>query len=172
MRAVLKSIGISVLVLVALAVIAYFSLRPQSLRTLEAVDNLTDLEAHLEELTGYNSDSPPGLSLVVVKDQSIVYQKGFGFADEPKNLSATPATVYNYWSMTKPITAIAIFQLYEQGKLNLDTPVTDYLPFFEVTYPSDTSELITIRHLLNHSSGLKNNVPEVVGWVHTDGGQV
>jgi len=111
------------------------------------------------------------LSLVVVKGEEIVYQKGFGLADGPRNQAATPDTVYNYWSMTKPFTALAILQLYDQGLLDLDAPVTDYLSFFDVGYPSESSETITVRHLLNHSSGLSNNVPEIVGWVHTDGGK-
>ena len=53
--------------------------------------------------------------------------------------------------------------------IDIDDPVADYLPFFEVQYPSESSETITIRHLLNHSSGLRNNVPEIVDWVHFDG---
>jgi CubicO group peptidase (beta-lactamase class C family) len=46
--------------------------------------------------------------------------------------------------------------------------VVDYVPFFDVTYPSDNSEIITIRHLLNHSSGMPDNVPEVVAWMHLE----
>ena len=104
---------------------------------------------------------------MAVKDGALVYSKGFGLADGPNNIPATPDTVYRWWSTTKIPTAIAILQLHERNLLDIDDPVADYLPFFDVVYPSDDSEIITIRHLLNHSSGLPDNMPEVVGWFHT-----
>jgi CubicO group peptidase (beta-lactamase class C family) len=70
--------------------------------------------------------------------------------------------------MTKIPTAIAILQLQEQGRLNIDSAVTEYLPWFEVTYPSDTSQVITVRDLLQHTSGLPDTVPAIIGWVHYD----
>jgi D-alanyl-D-alanine carboxypeptidase len=144
-------------------------LLPKPLETPESATDLAELEDFLGNLAGYNADSPAGLSLVVVKDGETVYQKGFGQADGPQDRPATPETVYQYWSMTKIITAVAILQLHEQGLLNIDDPVVDYLAFFEVEYPSADSETITIRHLLNHSSGLSNTGPEIVGWIHYDG---
>jgi D-alanyl-D-alanine carboxypeptidase len=59
-------------------------------------------------------------------------------------------------------------QLREQGKLNLDSPVTKYLPWFDITYPSETSPAITVRHLLQHTSGLPDTIPAMIGWVHYD----
>ncbi|MCX6048466.1 MAG: serine hydrolase, partial [Chloroflexi bacterium] len=59
--------------------------------------------------------------------------------------------------------------LYEQGRLNLDDPVTVYLADFAVDYPPGASQPITIRHLLNHSSGLPDTVPAIIGWVHYEG---
>jgi len=171
MKKMWKTLGISSLALIIFTAIGYIILRPRQLKTPESLKKIGELEAFLSELTGYNADSPSGLSLVVVKDGQIVYQKGFGLADGPQNRAATSETVYNYWSMTKPFTAVAILQLYEQGLLDIDAPIGDYLSFFEVQYPSDDYPAITTRHLLNHSSGLRNNIPEVVGWVHTDGGK-
>jgi D-alanyl-D-alanine carboxypeptidase len=169
MKKVLWVIGIFIVVLVALIGVGYLTLVARPLKPPQAVRDLAGLEAYLDDLTGHNADSPPGLSLVVVKDGEIVYQKGFGLADGPRNIPATADTVYNQWSMVKPITAVAVLQLHEQGLLDIDDPVADYLPFFEVQYPSEGSETITIRHLLNHSSGLRNNSPEIVGWIHFDG---
>jgi CubicO group peptidase (beta-lactamase class C family) len=68
--------------------------------------------------------------------------------------------------MTKLVTAAAVLQLQEQGKLSIDDPVATYLPFFSVAYPSATSRPVTIRQLLNHSSGIPNNAPALVGWIH------
>lgn len=171
MKKIWKTLGVSSLALIGITAIGYILLRPRQLKTPGSLKNLSELEDFLNELAGYNADSPSGLSLVVVKDGEIVYQKGFGLADGPQNRAATPETVYNYWSMTKPFTAVAILQLYEKGLLDLDASATNCLPFFEVKYPNEDSQVITIRHLLNHSSGLRNNIPEVVGWVHTDGGK-
>lgn len=165
----LRIAGIIVVVLVVLLGIGYFTLRPTPLKPPDTVSDLAELEAYLNDLAGHNADSPPGLSLVVVKDGEIVYQNGFGMADGPRNIPATADTVYNTFSMVKPMTAAAIFQLQEQGLLDIDDPVADYLPFFEVQYPSESSEIVTIRHLLNHSSGLSNNVPEILSWIHFGG---
>ena len=168
-RKVIWIIGIIVVVLVALSTAGYLSLKPRPLKPPETVSSLAKLEAYLENLIGYNADSPPGVSVVVVKDGKIVYQNAFGMADGPKNISATIGTVYNTWSMVKPMTAAAVLQLQEQGLLDIDDPVADYLPFFEVQYPSEGSETVTIRHLMNHSSGLGNNVPELFKWIHFHG---
>ena len=96
-----------------------------------------ELESYLDRLV--SSGNPPGLSLVVVKDGNIVYNNAFGYADGPNRVKADTDTVYHWWSMTKIPTAIAIMQLREQGKLDLDDAVTEYLPWFDVTYPSETS---------------------------------
>lgn len=130
------------------------------------VESVTELEAYLNQLTA--SGNPPGLSVVVVKDGDIIYNNAFGLADGPRKIKATPDTVYHWWSMTKIPTAIAIMQLQEQGKLSLDDEVTKHLPWFEVTYPTNDSPSITIRHLLQHTSGLPNPVPAMIGWVHYD----
>ena len=169
MKKILWIIGSIIAVLIVLIGIGYLALVPKPLKPPQEVSSLAELETYLDDLTGHNPDSPPGLSLVVVKDGESVYQKGFGLADGPRNVQATADTVYNQWSMVKPITAVAVLQLHEQGLLDIDDPVADYLPFFEVQYPSESSETITIRHLLNHSSGLRNNVPEILGWIHFDG---
>lgn len=165
----LRIIGIIVMALVVLGGVGYLTLIPRPLEPPLTVGSVEELESYLNKLAGHNPDSPPGLSLVVVTDGGIAYQNGFGFADRPRNIPATAETVYNQWSMVKPITAVAVLQLHEQGLLDIDNPVSDYLPFFKVEYPSENSETITVRHLLNHSSGLGNNVPEVIGWIHFDG---
>lgn len=128
------------------------------------VESVTELETYLNQLTA--SGNPPGLSVVVVKDGEIIYNNAFGLADGPRKIKATSETTYHWWSMTKIPTAIAIMQLQEQGKLNLEDEVIKYLPWFEANYPSDDSPAITIRHLMQHTSGLPNPVPAMIGWVH------
>ena len=133
----------------------------------DKIDNVAELESYIQELVDIGV--PPGLSLAVVKDGRIVYCKGFGWADRPEKIPATCETVYHWWSITKITTAIAIFQLQEKGKLHLDDPVIQYLPFFEVQYPSKNCKVITIRNLLNHSSGLPDPGLDIITWIHHDG---
>ncbi len=146
--------------------IGLFLLAPHPPRTPKQVTTVAELESYLQTLT--ESGDPPGLSLAVVKDGEMIYSGAFGLADGVNQINATPDTVYHWWSMTKMATAVSILQLHEQGKLNLDAPVTDHLPYFEVEYPSPDSPPITIRHLLNHSSGLPDSMPAMIGWVHME----
>jgi CubicO group peptidase (beta-lactamase class C family) len=125
-----------------------------------------ELEAYANKLVEIGR--PPGLSLAVVKDGEIVYQRGFGLADGPKNIAATPDTVFQWMSISKIATAVAIFQLHERGTLDIEDPVVKYLPFFEGGRPLKGGRQITIRHLLNHSSGLAHPA-RMLGMVHVDG---
>ena len=159
---------IILVIFVLVAILVGYVAKPKIPQPPDSVQNVAELDAYLEKLV--DSGSPPGLSMVIVKNDSIVYSKGFGWADGPHKIKATPQTVYHWWSITKIPTAIAILQLQEQGKLQLDDAISKYLPFFKVKYPSDKSSTITIRHLLNHSSG----IPDAGGlkfakWIHHDG---
>ncbi len=165
---ILKIMGFGALILL-LIMIGFVGLRPKFPPPPASIETVGELDAYLGTLVNHNTGSPPGLSLTVVKAGNIVYQNAFGLADAPNKIPATPQTVYNQWSLTKVFTAVAILQLQEKNRLLIDDPVVKYLAFFDVQYPSADSEAITIRHLLTHSSGLPNNTPEVVGWVHTDG---
>jgi CubicO group peptidase (beta-lactamase class C family) len=128
------------------------------------VSGIDALEGYIRELVV--KGTPPGISIAVVKDQEIVYTNAFGFADLPNQMQATPDTVYHWWSITKIPTAIVILQLHEQGKLNLDDLVTDYLPFFQVQTGPEFDGSITIRQLLRHTAGLPDPMPAMIGWVH------
>ncbi|MBK7319504.1 serine hydrolase domain-containing protein [Candidatus Villigracilis affinis] len=155
---------ISLSILLLIIILSLYTFAPHPPATPKQAANITELETYLNQLVA--SGNPPGLSAVVVKDGEVVYNKAFGFADGPRNIKATPDTVYHWWSMTKIPTAFAIMQLQEQGNLNLDDEVRKHLPWFEVNYPSNTSPAITIRNLLQHTSGLPDPIPAMIGWVH------
>ncbi|MEM7029559.1 MAG: serine hydrolase domain-containing protein [Chloroflexota bacterium] len=158
-------IGIVVLGGVALIFAAnYYAL--ETVSTPHQVNSVDEMDAFFEQLTA--SNNPPGINVVVLKDGSVVYDKGFGVADGPNNVPVTNDTIYGWFSITKIPTAIAILQLHEQRLLDIDDPVSQYLPFFDVTYPSPDSPEITIRQVLNHSSGLPNNLPDVAFWIHPE----
>jgi D-alanyl-D-alanine carboxypeptidase len=94
----------------------------------------------------------PGLSIGIVVDQDLVWSKGYGFADVEKRVPASPATLYRIASVSKLFTSTAIMQLRDAGKLRLDDPVSQYLPWFRI-------KPITIRHLITHTSGLPRELP-------------
>lgn len=95
-----------------------------------------------------------GLSIALVDDQRVVWSKGFGYADAELQQAATPDTVYRIGSISKLFTAFEIMRLVERGKLDLDAPITRYLPQFAIENRFTNSEPITIRSLLSHHSGL------------------
>lgn len=110
------------------------------------------LEAWIESQMAYRG--LPGLSLAIVHDQDVIYAKGFGFADVDKKTPATPGTVYRIASISKLFTAVAVLQLRDQGKLQLDDPVAKYLTWFKLKDAPADAQPITIRHLLVHTAGL------------------
>jgi CubicO group peptidase (beta-lactamase class C family) len=97
----------------------------------------------------------PGVAVGVVSDQQLVWSKGFGYADLKAKRPMTRATRFRMASNSKLFTAVAIMQLREDGKLRLDDPVEQYLPWFKTKPAGDDDGPITIEHLLSHSSGLQ-----------------
>jgi CubicO group peptidase (beta-lactamase class C family)/D-alanyl-D-alanine dipeptidase len=99
----------------------------------------------------------PGLSVALVDDQSVIWAKGFGHADLAGARPATPETVYRVGSVSKLFTDMAVMQFVEAGKIDLDAPVTKYLPEFK---PEDRfGKPITLRQLMSHRSGLVREPP-------------
>ena len=94
----------------------------------------------------------PGLALGIVQGDRIVHVQGFGEADR-SGRDVTPQTPFLIGSVTKSFTALAIMQLSEAGRLQLDAPVQRYLPWWRVADP-DASTRVTVRHLLYQVSGL------------------
>ena len=93
----------------------------------------------------------PGLSLAVAVDGKIVYSEGFGFADLEERVPVWPTTKFRIGSVSKPLTAIALAQLVEAGKLDLDAPVQKYVPSFP-----DKGAVITTRMLAGHLGGIRH----------------
>jgi CubicO group peptidase (beta-lactamase class C family) len=93
----------------------------------------------------------PGLSLAVVKNGEVVLAKGYGLANVELNTPATADTIYQSGSVGKQFTATAVMMLVEEGKINLDDKIGKYLDG-----APDLWKEITVRHLLTHTSGIKN----------------
>ncbi|HET7011972.1 MAG TPA: serine hydrolase domain-containing protein [Anaerolineales bacterium] len=94
----------------------------------------------------------PGVSLAIVEGDRIVHLRGFGRA-RPGGAAPTPRTPFFIGSLTKSFTALAVMQLVEAGKLDLDAPVQRHLPWFRVA-DAQASRQIAVRHLLNQTSSL------------------
>ncbi|HKV08793.1 MAG TPA: serine hydrolase domain-containing protein [Thermoanaerobaculia bacterium] len=105
--------------------------------------------AYLQEV--WRSIGTPGISVAVLQRGRLVFSEGVGFADLDNMVPANGSTVYNVGSVSKAITAVAIMQLVEQGKVGLDEPIQKYVP----TFPEKGSP-ITIRHIMTHTSGIRH----------------
>jgi len=101
----------------------------------------------------------PGVSLAIVQGDQIVHRRGFGRA-RPGGEVPTPQTPFFIGSLTKSVTALAVMQLVEAGKVELDAPVQRYLTWFRVADPV-ASAGVTVRHLLNQTSGLPESAGEL-----------
>ncbi len=110
------------------------------------VDKLDKLISTYAEYGKFNG------SVLIAEKGKVIYKKGFGLADMEWNIPNQPDTKYRLGSITKQFTSMLIMQLVEQGKLKLDVPISTYLP----DYPKKNGAVITLHHLLTHSSGIPN----------------
>ncbi|MFN1216519.1 serine hydrolase domain-containing protein [Chryseobacterium kwangjuense] len=101
-------------------------------------------------LTGFGNTNEPGGAFLATKKGKVIYRKAFGKANLELDVNMTPDNVFQIGSMTKQFTAVAILMLEQQGKLNVNDPVSKYIK----DYPS--GDKITIHHLLTHTSGIKD----------------
>jgi serine beta-lactamase-like protein LACTB, mitochondrial len=102
--------------------------------------------------TFMTANKVPGLSVAIVTEHGeFVWSEGFGMADLENSVAATPKTLYRLASVSKPVTAAAAMELWEQGKLDLDAPIQKYCPAFP-----QKEQPITTRELLGHLGGIRH----------------
>jgi CubicO group peptidase (beta-lactamase class C family) len=111
----------------------------------------TGLEEKLEQFEQYLADMQrelaiPGMSAAIVKDQELIWAQGFGYADVEAERPAAPDTPYEIASLTKTFSSTILLQLVEQGKVNLDDPVSKYGVFIK------SPGIIRVKHLLGMTS--------------------
>ena len=127
-----------------------------------------DLEAWLDGMVPYalKAGDMAGAVVVVVKDGTVLLQKGYGYADVSKKLRMDPEeTMVRIGSTSKLFTWTAVMQLVEQGKLDLDRNINDYLDF---TIPSDFGKAVTLRDLMNHRGGFEEGLKDIL-WTNPRG---
>jgi CubicO group peptidase (beta-lactamase class C family) len=108
----------------------------------------------------------PGLSIAIVKDDSVVFARGYGVREFGKTGKVDEHTVYSIASITKGFTSTALAMMVDEGPVNWDSPVRDYLPGFTLYDPFVSSEM-RVRDLLCHRSGLATFSGDLV-WLGTD----
>ena len=99
----------------------------------------------------------PAVSILLVDDQEIIWQQGYGFADPQAKTPVTADTIFRVGSVSKLFTDIAVMQQVERGKMDLDAPVSRYLPDFRPRNKFGKS--ITLRQLMSHHAGLVREPP-------------
>jgi CubicO group peptidase (beta-lactamase class C family) len=105
----------------------------------------------------------PGMSVGIIKDGQIVLSEGFGFLEEGKKEKVDEHTLFSIASNTKAFISASIATLVEDGKLHWDDKVKKYLPYFEL-YDPCVSDMMTIRDLLSHRSGLGTFSGDVIWY--------
>ncbi len=124
------------------------ALGPASTKNIEAA-----IDAIFNQAYPANS---PGATVLISKDDKVIYRKAFGMANLELNVQMKPENVLQLASITKQFTSVSILILMEQGKLSLQDPLSKYIADFP------RGNEITLHHLLNHTSGIKSytNLPE------------
>lgn len=141
-----------------------FSLGPAPLEA-QSKSLAADKRARVEKAASsfMAANSVPGISAAVVQDGELVWSEGFGMADLENSVPATSFTLFRLGSISKPITATAIMQLSDRGKLDLDAEVQKYCPAFpKKEWP------ITTRELLGHLGGIRHYNPDGKGDIPDD----
>lgn len=123
-----------------------------------------DVEAFIDGLvpTALRNARVPGAVVVVVKDGQPLLQKGYGLADWDKNIPVDPhKTLFRPGSVSKLFTWTAVMQLVEQGKLNLDADLNQYLDF---TIPGRNGKALTLRHVMTHTTGFEETARDLLTY--------
>lgn len=107
------------------------------------------LLAYMEQVR--NDNGLPGLSVAVAVDGEIVFSEGVGVAELEHRIPATGQTVHNSGSVSKVIATVGLMQLVEEGRVDLDASIQTYLPYFP-----EKDQVITLRQILTHTSGLRH----------------
>lgn len=124
-----------------------------------------DIVARINAVFTRFGNATPGAALAVARDGEIIYEAGYGIANLEYDIPITPASSFHVASISKQFTAMAVVLLALDGKLSLDDDIRDYIP--EVP---DFGATITIRHLMTHTSGLRDqwNLLSLAGWRSDD----
>ena len=137
---------------------AYISLNKIDKNALNIIPDFSSVIKNVELLTPQlmSQLNVPGVSVSLILNKEIAWTKCFGLSDASKQTNVTQKTMFEACSMSKPVFAYLVLKLVEQGKLELDKPLYDYLPEKFICADEDYPKQITARMILSHTSGLPN----------------
>lgn len=123
----------------------------------------TEQISQIEKIIKNNMETGqiPGMSIGIVREDEILYQKSMGYSDVENKIEATNETLYELASNSKQITALGIFVLQGEGKLDINDNASEHIPWFSMKYQGKEQN-ITIKQLLNFTSGISFNAIEQV----------
>src|SRR5210317_9367 len=146
---------------ILISIVVFFFVSEQLNANSLNTDDIKKITTHFNAYV--DNGSLPNISILIRKDNTEIYRHSHGFADIEQQISVSDKTIYRIYSMTKPVTGVAIMQLVENGQLRLNDKVSKYIPAFKNTqvinlefqdYVVKPKREITIRDLLTHTSGL------------------
>ena len=110
---------------------------------------------------GMTKDKIPGLSIALVDREDLVWSAGFGYTDYDLKTPVTPDTMFSIQSMSKTFTATLVMFAVQEGLVDLDKSITEYLPDFKVKsrFEENPQDKMTLRHLLSHTAGFVHEAP-------------
>jgi CubicO group peptidase (beta-lactamase class C family) len=149
---------------IAVSALALLAASP---RLLVAQDSPAALERRVDSLFARHAAGlVPGVAVAVVRNDTVIFRKGYGYADLEHRIPITPSSVFDAASVSKQFTGLAVSMLVEQGKIRLDDDVRKYIPELYAFSPPP----ITVSHLLHHTSGLRDwpGSLTLAGWNNGD----
>lgn len=114
------------------------------------------IDSMIQSTINYNV---PGIAVLIIKNNKIFLNKGYGYANLEQKLKVTPRTNFEIASMTKAFTGYSILQLAKEGKLGLNDKVSKFIPGFYMRYDGKKKE-ITIKQLLGQTNGIPSDITE------------
>ncbi|MDX1661846.1 MAG: serine hydrolase domain-containing protein, partial [Gemmatimonadota bacterium] len=135
--------------------IVSFTEAPAFAQGSSTIDPASELDRFVERAMA-ELDVVPGMAVAIVRGDSVLLARGYGWADLENRRPVTPATVFYIASSVKALTGILAAELAQVGKLDLDAPVGRYLPGFDLPAPLDPGS-VTLRGLLTHTSGMTDS---------------
>ncbi|UCE07313.1 MAG: beta-lactamase family protein [bacterium] len=130
------------------------------------IRNDVEVKSIIEESNGkipklMKKDCLPGLSIALVDKYGVVWSEVYGFTDRKKKKPVTPDTIFSVQSMSKTFTATGVMVAVQDGLVDLDAPITTYIPDFRVNsrFEMNPQEKMTLRHLLGHRAGFTHEAP-------------
>ncbi|MGF1765712.1 serine hydrolase domain-containing protein [Aliivibrio kagoshimensis] len=163
----LFKIIISILSVITLIVVAYvspyFLFAPENIPP-PAITSIEDVEEYIE--AQIDIELPSAMNVTVLKRGEPIFSRAYGVSNGITGKKASLDNVYHFYSATKSVTAVAIMQLVEKGKLDLNRSITEYLPEFEPVDSSGDPIKVSVKNLLSHRSGLPGIQLDMFKWLH------